>query len=1096
MTEPDPPQHEAGTLDTAAVDTSTDTIGAAAAAAAAAPSSHKASLFAGLHMSQQAREADNIKTPKLSNSKKYKANSNSNSSTATTTTTTTFGELQRAASPKGGLPPPPLESNSPVTATSSVRSENADPPTLTPAPAPPLQEELELERHHPVGAGPVAAPVTDELLGMLGTDTTLESAEVQTPNDPNVPAEGTATVEMEHAEQDPAAEQDADPPADAAADPPAASSYSMFGGWFGSSSKTKVPVPATEPESTAETSNEPAADANADTTDAPDATTAEPVLDEAPPSTENGDAAADTAAAAAPSQDATTEQPLFPPKKEMDPQEKRHLDEAFAHSEETVSAETNAAKPRARPRPRGLGEIHTDTPVPNSDVALTLLRQFAHKTRPKIVTTYGGSKSRSILGYLFGSSKEDPNFTPFRDLMDILFEEGEDRDIKDDSGRVVDAVLGETGDSMAKARLALAAFVYLFSCWGHASSRFFEQKDGKTQLAFSELLSASFDSASLLVAHGCLDGVLLGMGDVQVEYSPAVHMLAQSVFNSDLTIERNELAAMKFLLSTGCRTAVDGSSMLHGSHLLQAIRVLYHVYLTTEFSPNKTTARAALQQLVTSVFSRVVKTDQDDEFERTPDNFPSHNHRDAFLVMRSICKLSMRNLPDPNSGMHSHVGLNTSGSNDMWDGEKDGLAKSARGEMKARSEMNQEEEEHHEHAYLVSTGAIHPALESKILALELLLYVLHNVNFSRGFIHRSGSQFHAAIRNYLCVSLLKNCTSANTRVVELSLRIFVPLVRNFRTVLKTEIEAFVTNVFFVILDSKNSPVEHKCIVVKTFDEICSDPATLAEIFLNYDCDLSAVDLFHRIVNTLSRVSRAGMQEPKSGGMGFMGGASAARSEKFRNENRDLRLYAMRALRQVLASLHASIVEPISPDSVAAQPATPKGQTIVKSSEGGEEETGAHVDTADGSGGGQQNLVEVYSSKKKRRAEEAEVILRFNQKPSAGLKYAVTCQHVDGDDPVDVARYLLKNKDSFEKTQIGECLGREAQYQAGFALKVLHEYVSLLDFSGLQFDDAIRFFLSGFRLPGEAQKVRWGGRLHESLSCSLHLLMHRFVFFAD
>jgi brefeldin A-inhibited guanine nucleotide-exchange protein len=305
-------------------------------------------------------------------------------------------------------------------------------------------------------------------------------------------------------------------------------------------------------------------------------------------------------------------------------------------------------------------------------------------------------------------------------------------------------------------------------------------------------------------------------------------------------------------------------------------------------------------------------------------------------------------------------------------------------------------------------------------------------------------------------------------VVNLSLRIFVPLVRSFRAVLKNEIEAFVTNVFFVILDSKNSPVEHKSIVVKTFDEICSDPATLAEIFLNYDCDLSAVDLFHRIVNTLSRVSRTGVQEPKSGALSFMGGPSAARLEKFRIENRDLRLDAMRALRQVLASLHASIVEPM-PKDVASPPTAPKQEN---SAEVSTDTTGAMEDGAESSSGnGQQNLVEIYGSKKKRRAEEAEVILRFNQKPSAGLKYAVKCQHVDGDDPIDVARYLLKNKDTFEKTMIGECMGREAEYQNGFNLKVLHEYVRLLDFAGLGFDEAMRFFLSGFRLPGEAQKVR-------------------------
>jgi brefeldin A-inhibited guanine nucleotide-exchange protein len=422
----------------------------------------------------------------------------------------------------------------------------------------------------------------------------------------------------------------------------------------------------------------------------------------------------------------------------------------------------------------------------------------------------------------------------------------------------------------------------------------------------------------------------------------------------------------------------------------------------------------------------------------------------------------MRTLPDEKNTQHSHFGLQTSGSHDTWDGGKNVLTNnSGRESVNGAAGTSSKES-----AQVVYTATIHPALESKILALELILYVLQNTDFSQGFIQRSGPQFHAAIRQYLCVSLLKNCTSSNTHVVNLSLRIFVPLVQNFRTILKGEIEAFVTNVFFVILDSRNSPAEHKSIVVRTFEEICSDPATLAEIFLNYDCDLSAVDLFHRIVNTLSRVARAGLQEPKT--TSYFVGPNVNRLEKLRTGNRVLRLDAMKALRQVLASLHASTVKPTanteSLDSTGVDNplnASADENSIVSLEEinNSSSENGAH------------NLVVAYGSKKKRRAEESEVILRFNQKPAKGIAYAASCGHIDGQDPTEVARYLLKNKDVFDKTQIGEYLGREPEYQGGFSLKVLHEYVRLLDFSELLFDEAIRFFLSGFRLPGEAQKVR-------------------------
>jgi len=178
---------------------------------------------------------------------------------------------------------------------------------------------------------------------------------------------------------------------------------------------------------------------------------------------------------------------------------------------------------------------------------------------------------------------------------------------------------------------------------------------------------------------------------------------------------------------------------------------------------------------------------------------------------------------------------------------------------------------------------------------------------------------------------------------------------------------------------------------------------------------------------------------------------------------------MRALRQVLASLHARIVEPMQNEDRAVTFMDTIEESLTE--EGMEESKDAPPVPDSSSDSGKQNLVEIYGSKKKRRAEESEVVLRFNQKPSAGIAFASKCSHIDGEEPVDVARYLLKHKDDFDKTQIGEYLGREAEYQNGFSLKVLHEYVRLMDFSGLEFDDAIRFFLSGFRLPGEAQKVR-------------------------
>ena len=52
------------------------------------------------------------------------------------------------------------------------------------------------------------------------------------------------------------------------------------------------------------------------------------------------------------------------------------------------------------------------------------------------------------------------------------------------------------------------------------------------------------------------------------------------------------------------------------------------------------------------------------------------------------------------------------------------------------------------------------------------------------------------------------------------------------------------------------------------------------------------------------------------------------------------------------------------------------------------------------------------------------------------------------------------------TQIGEYMGEGKDFNK----EVFYEYVDMLDFTGMSFDEAVRTFLAGFRLPGEAQKI--------------------------
>lgn len=209
--------------------------------------------------------------------------------------------------------------------------------------------------------------------------------------------------------------------------------------------------------------------------------------------------------------------------------------------------------------------------------------------------------------------------------------------------------------------------------------------------------------------------------------------------------------------------------------------------------------------------------------------FPSVFHKDSYLLFRALCKLSMKGLNEDSTGI-----------------ENDPIA-----------------------------------LQNKILSLELLLDILTN----SGPAFRNGEKFIFAIRSYLCVSLLNNCTSQVAQVVGLSLQIFVNLVQNFKEHLKSELEVFISTIFLRILESENSTYDHKYRVVEVFQIICKDPSSQIELFINYDCDLEAINLFSSIVDGFAKIAKnPSLSFANRGSVEFM----SSTTKKYQQEEQHLR----------------------------------------------------------------------------------------------------------------------------------------------------------------------------------------------------------------
>ncbi|VEL29945.1 unnamed protein product, partial [Protopolystoma xenopodis] len=176
------------------------------------------------------------------------------------------------------------------------------------------------------------------------------------------------------------------------------------------------------------------------------------------------------------------------------------------------------------------------------------------------------------------------------------------------------------------------------------------------------------------------------------------------------------------------------------------------------------------------------------------------SQKDAFLVFRSLCRLSMKPLPNQNPG----------------------------------------------------DPKSHP-LRSKILSLQLLLSILQNP----GPAFQSGEIFITAIKQYLFASLLKNGVIYVPEVLVLCLSIFASLLIYFKQHLKIQIEAFFREVLLGLLEAPGASFEIKWIIADSLHRICSDAQCVVDLYLNYDCELVSANIFERLVVNLAKLAHGG-----------------------------------------------------------------------------------------------------------------------------------------------------------------------------------------------------------------------------------------------
>ncbi|KAG9144559.1 hypothetical protein Leryth_010773 [Lithospermum erythrorhizon] len=510
--------------------------------------------------------------------------------------------------------------------------------------------------------------------------------------------------------------------------------------------------------------------------------------------------------------------------------------------------------------------------------------------------------------------------------------------------------------------------------------------------------------------------------------------------------ESVELGVLKVLLSavrSPCLT-------ISGDCLIYIVKCCYNIYLGGLNGTNQICAKAVLAQIMLIVFTRVEENSMIVDFKsvsvtqllefadrnlnegssiqfaqnfvneiiETREALPPPTHPPIILRQANHQSQTEPNEPDSDSSGYSKI-------------REDGFAlykNVCKLSMKFSSQEQPDDQ---------------ILIRGKVLSLELLKVIMDNA----GPEWCNNERFLSLIKQFLCLSLLKNSALSVMAIFQLLCSIFESLLSKFRSKLKSEIGIFFPMLILRVLENVLQPsFLQKMTVLHLLDKIFQDPQIVIDVFVNYDCDVDAPNVFERTVNGLLKTALG----PPPGSTTNL---SPAQDSAFRLES-------VKCLASIVKSMGAWMDLQLKVGN----------KDLPKSSddENSADILAGPVEDADYELHSEANSeVSDAATLEQRRSYKIQLqkgVSMFNRKPSKGIELLISMKRI-GSSPEAVASFL-KNTSGLNPTMIGDYLGEREE----FNLKVMHAYVDSFNFVGMDFGGAIRFFLKGFRLPGEAQKI--------------------------
>lgn len=378
-------------------------------------------------------------------------------------------------------------------------------------------------------------------------------------------------------------------------------------------------------------------------------------------------------------------------------------------------------------------------------------------------------------------------------------------------------------------------------------------------------------------------------------------------------------------------------------------------------------------------------------------------------------------------------------------------------------------------------------VKRKAHALDLLTHLLEK---GRYFFHSCLGSSSYLIRRFVCSSLLVAGVTDVSFVFQNVLKAFLVLCQHYQDMLITELGVFVDHIFLKLLDHPYTTLDQKKMIVDVFLLVFEKPQAVINLYYNYDNRRKSWPIFEHLVTGIAKIvegdfqaqqaTRAQAQQKLKATSESQAKIDELTRNALEKEDSALEILQKNCLKFLIQILQCEAQWLGVPD-------------VPGTREGGGAGGGAEKETETALGF--EEVKDSTEVAKLRRERAGTWIVRWDSSKNAAkindkainiareksikdamkyLRVTIPTREVSRLAVMqEIAKFLLHNE-NLDKRQVGDCISElsDKNFTEYEYIDLRREFVKLLDFSNLTFDDALRTFLkdSNFRLPGEGQKI--------------------------